>query len=164
MNRDTRWLSLMPGDHIQVQRDAGYSHHGIYVGGLEVVHFVEGALLKLGAKIARTSLRSFLSGGVLQWGDSKKKFSREKLVQRALRRLGDTGYHLLENNCETFAVWVRTGKGRSKQAERVIDFALRVKRKADVLYAKTKAAGRRAVRKAKLWTQAAWKRIKTWWG
>ena len=163
MNRNTHALSLMPGDHIQVRRDAGYWHHGIYVGGLEVVHFVEGALLKLGAKIARTSLLSFLSGGVLQWGDSKKKFSREKLVQRALRRLGETGYHLLENNCETFAVWVRTGKGRSKQAERVIDFALRVKRKAEVLYVKAKAAARRAVRKARVWTQAAWKRFKSWW-
>ncbi|MBR4852552.1 MAG: lecithin retinol acyltransferase family protein, partial [Clostridia bacterium] len=42
--------------------------------------------------------------------EKKKRFSPEKTVSRAKSRLGETGYNILENNCEHFVYDCAFGK------------------------------------------------------
>ncbi|MDS3861251.1 lecithin retinol acyltransferase family protein [Thermosynechococcaceae cyanobacterium BACA0444] len=39
------------------------------------------------------------------------------VVERAVSRLGESGYSLLSNNCEHFAAWCKTGKHQSEQVK-----------------------------------------------
>lgn len=55
-----------------------------------------------------------------QWSSLRTRqyqqcFDAEVVVQRALSRVGETGYHLLWNNCEHFATWCKTGHEHSTQ-------------------------------------------------
>lgn len=117
------------GDHIRVQRyDGLYAHHGIYVSDEEVIHFTgtdDDSILDWSkCKVIQTDLERFLNGGVLE----VKVYTEEELddlytpaqiVQYARFCLGDTGYHLLFNNCEHFANACTLGQYRSQQVERV---------------------------------------------
>ena len=108
------------GDHIYVIRRAGYSHHGIDCGDGSVVHFTgEPGALKQGACIARSSLEEFLQGGRRRVRDYGLRDDAETTVARAESKLGDTGYHLVSNNCEHFATWCCTGTPASKQVRGV---------------------------------------------
>ena len=42
-------------------------------------------------------------------------YSPEETVARARSRIGETGYNLLTNNCEHFAIWCKTGISESMQ-------------------------------------------------
>lgn len=116
------------GDHVYSPRK-GYTHHGIYIGGNEVVHysgFVDGWK---GGKIEATTLRRFQRGNsvhVRRYTDKSKfdanlhtrsarKYSAEKTVERALSRLDEDWYNVLVNNCEHFACWCVTGRHSSEQ-------------------------------------------------
>lgn len=125
------WEQRRPvmGEHIRVQRYHGlYAHHGIYVSDEEVIHFTgidDDSILDWSkCKVIRTDLERFLDGGVLE----VKVYTEEELddlytpaqiVQYARFCLGDTGYHLLFNNCEHFANVCTLGQYRSQQVERV---------------------------------------------
>lgn len=111
--------SLFPqiGDHIYCKR-RGYSHHGVYIGDDQVVHYSglhEG--LQTGP-VVTTSLDDFLGGADLQIKQHRSaKLSPEEIKQRALSRLGENLYHPLFNNCEHFAEWCVMAKHRSKQID-----------------------------------------------
>jgi len=45
-------------------------------------------------------------------------FSKTKTVIRARSRVGEVNYNLLQNNCEHFARWCKTGDSRSEQIGR----------------------------------------------
>lgn len=49
-----------------------------------------------------------------------KLYSPEETVRRALSRIGEDKYSLLQNNCEHFAVWCKTGVSESFQVDRAI--------------------------------------------
>lgn len=108
------------GDHIYVIRRAGYSHHGIDCGGGSVIHFTgEPGALKNGACIARSTLAEFLQGGQVKVRHYGRRDDVETTVTRAESKLGETGYHLVSNNCEHFATWCCTGRPASQQVRGV---------------------------------------------
>ncbi|MGH1463016.1 MAG: lecithin retinol acyltransferase family protein [Neptuniibacter sp.] len=105
------------GDHIYCHR-TGFTHHGIYIGNLEVIHY---SGLHQGLRrgpITKTSLSEFLSGSELFIRKySKSKLDPEEIKRRALSRIGENLYHPIFNNCEHFSEWCVNGKHKSRQAD-----------------------------------------------
>lgn len=70
---------------------------------------------------------------VLAGEDADKKpapchlYTPRATVARARRRIGEKSYDLLENNCEHFAVWCKTGIAESRQVESLMDCISTVK-------------------------------------
>lgn len=112
----------MKGDHIFIFR-AGYTHHGIDMGDGTVAHWglpeaSEKSLLdKHQASILRTLLKDFQRESKLKVKKYKDFLPADEVVERALVRLGEKGYHLVFNNCEHFACWCKTGIPESLQTE-----------------------------------------------
>ncbi len=97
--------SFNEGDHLFTQRFA-FTHHGVYVGNGEVIHY----LLRKG--IVKTSIEVFAEGMEIfkkDDADSPNSYTREKVVERAYKRLGERKYNLIFNNCENFVRWCRNG-------------------------------------------------------
>ncbi|QIK66283.1 lecithin retinol acyltransferase family protein [Nocardioides sp. HDW12B] len=102
-------------DHIYVSRGP-YTHHGIDAGDGTVIHFTgEPGAAKINASIARTSMVDFLKGGDLKTRRYGARDDVDTTMARAEGRLGETGYHLVINNCEHFATWCCTGRSSSEQ-------------------------------------------------
>jgi len=122
------WIFKSPvmGDHIRVKRPF-YYHHGIYVSDSEVIHFNthgQGDGLLGDAVIISSTLKEFLDLGkceVKSYGLSllEKPYPPEIVVERAISRLGESGYNVAINNCEQFAEWCKTGMHRSRQIEHI---------------------------------------------
>lgn len=112
----------MKGDHIYILR-AGYTHHGIDMGDGTVIHWAlpeasEKSLLNNHqASILRTPIKDFQRDSKLKVKKYKDFLSEEEVIERALERLGEKGYHLVFNNCEHFACWCKTGIPESLQTE-----------------------------------------------
>jgi hypothetical protein len=103
------------GDHIYVVR-VGYTHHGIQVDDDKVVHYNgEPGSSKIAATIREATRVEFLAGGELRVRKYGVRFSPDETVARAYSRLGESGYHLFDNNCEHFATWCVTDKHSSSQ-------------------------------------------------
>ena len=134
-----KW-ELKPGDHIYSYRKGiFYSHHGIYIGeeGMEVIHFsnVQGKN-KSSAIVCSCTLEEFADGGKIRLvaynvHPVKKKFKRSesshirkskpasKVIKTAKHYYDNPwewkAYSLHGNNCESFAVFCKTGKRFSSQ-------------------------------------------------
>lgn len=107
-------------DHIYVRRAAGYTHHGVDCGDGTVIHFTgEPGQQKISACIARTPVDDFLAGGEMKVRRYGKRDDLDTTIERAESALGDSGYHLVVNNCEHFATWCCTGKKASEQVRGV---------------------------------------------
>jgi hypothetical protein len=107
---------MQPGDHIYVRRRTGYTHHGIFVSVDEVIHFAgTTGQLKQGAAICVCTLDDFASGGRVQVRVYGNRLSADETIERARARVGESGYHLLGNNCEHMACWCVTGRTTSRQ-------------------------------------------------
>jgi len=108
------------GDHLYSHRRT-YTHHGIYVGRGQVIHyagFVRG--FETGA-IERTSMYGFSNGRNVHVADvGSAKFTRAEIVERAYSKLGEDQYNLLLNNCEHFVHWCLHGRRRSPQVQRAV--------------------------------------------
>ena len=121
-----REKNLVSGAHIKVQR-AGYTHHGIYIGKNQVIHYI-GDFQDKKPSIRQDSLQSFQgnSSKIIRVTHSNA-FPSRIVVKNAKSRLGETEYNLLYNNCESFATWCVTGKSKSEQVEnvrRVVDIVV----------------------------------------
>ena len=125
------WRYSLPkrGDHIRVQRNGVYSHHGIYVSDDEVIHFTgaddDSVLDWSKCEVIRTTLAQFLHGGIVEvkvYTDEELEdlYPVEHIVKYARACLGDKGYNLVFNNCEHFANVCTLGRIRSAQVERVL--------------------------------------------
>lgn len=104
------------GDHLAVQR-LGYSHHGLYVGDRQVIHY-QGPFANddRTGQIVLCSLDDFHSEQPLQvLSHPSRPFSPEECVARAFSRLGEQDYHLLFNNCEHFVQWCIEDRHSSPQ-------------------------------------------------
>ena len=116
---------LQSGLHLMVSRGL-YTHHGIYIGGNQVIHYAGFAeAFKKGA-IEQTSLESFLGGvdnfKVVNYPSYQNIYAPEEIVHRAESCLGEDDYNLFFNNCEHFACWCVTGKARSQQVQEIMQY------------------------------------------
>jgi hypothetical protein len=117
---------MVRGDHIFVYR-MGYSHHGIDCGGGRVIHFDSTPWRKLMSvtgwprpcSIREVSLDEFTRGHEFHVRPYQSCDDPEAVIQRARSRLNEKSYDLLENNCEHFAVWCKTGRPESTQIRAV---------------------------------------------
>ncbi|KAL8039856.1 hypothetical protein ABFX02_10G063300 [Erythranthe guttata] len=129
---------LHPGDHIYTWRRLYiYAHHGIYIGDDTVIHYTSTSMVE------SLSLETFLDGGNLyrfEYSVSSKLVmakvrggtcttnvsdAADEVIRRAKYLLENEGifgaYNLIDNNCENFSVYCKTGlldrstKGHSGQ-------------------------------------------------
>ncbi len=106
------------GDHLCVSRGV-YSHHGINLGRGRIIHYSGEPTAFWDAEICITTWTDFAEGREVQVLDTPRSYSRRDVVRRARSRLGERRYHLLQNNCEHFARWCRSGEPVSDQVRRV---------------------------------------------
>lgn len=136
---------LKPGDHISFFREIGYYHHAIVFevtnDELVIIHFnnpeqplmgivvsfsMQNPSGKGGGSIvkdpySKESLKKRKQKIYLYEYDEKDCSSRGEVIERAEQAMSGEipwePYNLLDNNCEHFATWCKTGKKRSKQVE-----------------------------------------------
>lgn len=109
---------MQVGDHLVTPR-TGYTHHGIYLGDGQVIHykgFSEGFKRDV---IGITPLAEFSCGHEIQVESHLlRRFSREESIERAYSRLGEDWYDVILNNCEHFVYWCITGCHISPQVNK----------------------------------------------
>ena len=103
------------GDHIFVNR-TGYSHHGLYIGNDEVIHYEGASLEQRGGLVCWVSLQEFSAGDkVYVQSYPFRVFDAGDSVLRAKEQLGAERYNLAFNNCEHFVCWCIMGISFSQQ-------------------------------------------------
>lgn len=103
------------GDHLVTPR-VGYKHHGIYLGGNQVIHYSGFSEFGKGGPIVKVSLRDFAQGQKVQVKQHPyAKFDSEERIRRAKSRLGEESYNLVLNNCEHFVNWCIYDASESSQ-------------------------------------------------
>ena len=108
------------GAHIVTPR-RWYTHHGIYVGAGEVVHYEGLSSSMCRGRVTKVSLDEFGHGRpVSLHNEARGPYCGLEVVTRACSRLGEHGYDLLRNNCEHFCSWCLVGAAHSPQAERLL--------------------------------------------
>jgi hypothetical protein len=109
---------LSPGCVIRDDRSFltyGYHHYGIYSGNKNVIHFSDGIVKEESIDEFCSSFLDYID--VIGFSEKYiEDISQEESLVRAKSLIGMKGYDLLENNCEHFAVWCRTGQAVSSQA------------------------------------------------
>ncbi len=116
------------GDIIRMSFGQFY-HYGIYASDDEVIQFglAPTARPNLAAKdvaVCVSTIEEFLNGSFLEVGvpnkkELKKKRKIEEILSFARSRIGETGYHILYNNCEHFAYECYLGEKYCSQTESV---------------------------------------------
>lgn len=109
------------GDHIKVYRRFRlYAHHGIDMGDGTVIHFAGEPLRVRRARVVRTDMATFLRGGARRVvRHASGALPESEVVSRAESLLASGAYSVFWNNCEHFAMYCKTGRGRSRQVRRV---------------------------------------------
>lgn len=126
-----KWVPLdgnaRPGDMIRVKIGAIY-HYGVYVSENEIIQFGDpprGDFLTRDQtliEVCSIDCAGFSAGGFpeiakLSFKERRARLPRARTVSLARSRIGETGYHLLHNNCEHFANECVMGVHRSLQEE-----------------------------------------------
>lgn len=94
------------------------SHHGIYVGNGQVIHYAGLANGLQAGPVKISPLEDFVGNHGYKVREYKTRtYSREDSVDRARTRIGEDLYHPFLNNCEHFVTWCITGKTRSTQVD-----------------------------------------------
>jgi hypothetical protein len=93
--------SISIGDHLCVDKGL-YSHHGLYIGGRDVLHYDNGHVYTI-------KLDDFLGPQYWEIVDSPLIYEIDVAIQRGLSRLGESKYNIVLNNCEHFVIWCRGG-------------------------------------------------------
>lgn len=108
------------GDHLVTPR-TGYTHHGLYLGNKEVIHYEGSSLGDLSGQITLVSLDEFCQGnGCTVREYPIRIYGRKESVQRAYKRLGEAQYDVLLNNCEQFVTWCIMGFAYSEQINELV--------------------------------------------
>jgi hypothetical protein len=108
------------GAHLVTPR-RWYTHHGIYVGNGQVVHYLGLSTSLRRGPIAKVSLAEFANGHPVHVNDETNvAYSGIEVAARACSRLGEDAYDVLCNNCEHFCSWCMVGVARSPQVERLL--------------------------------------------
>lgn len=101
---DEEVKDLELADHLFVQR-VGYTHHGIYIGNGQVIHYLRQCVCK-------DTLEVFADGAKIHKKSKEESYlsySKEDAINRAYSRLYEDNYNLFKNNCENFVRWCRNG-------------------------------------------------------
>lgn len=103
------------GDHLITSR-LGYTHHGLYMGDGQVIHYSGLGDGSSSGPVKVVSLTAFSQGYAVSVRNHPLRLHRGRAaVDRALKRLGEDRYNLLTNNCEHFVHHCIHGVGVSKQ-------------------------------------------------
>ena len=106
---------MQAGDHLISPRP-GFTHHGLYVGNNEVIHYAGYSSGEESGQVVLTSLDVFRNGHPCRIvNHSLRRYSPEQSVERAWSRLGEAHYSALLNNCEHFVTWCIQGRAESRQ-------------------------------------------------
>lgn len=115
------WRGALPEDGL-----AGFWHHGILsVDGASVIHYsgMSGAKSLSDAAIARTDLAAFqpdptrpVHTVTYDPALHATLHPPARVEARAAARIGHAQYHLVTDNCESFARWCVTGREVSQQS------------------------------------------------
>jgi hypothetical protein len=165
---EENWTPLIPGDIIYYPCAFGIQiaeHFGVYIGMGYVIQVwcqkdcVTPSFLKVVTKmfddeaeeqpngyVLMTKLKHFTPGEKHICGDkniyvydpSTYRFTRQKIIENAIEKIGDFEYDILERDCQTFALQCATGdschvyrnkNGKSKelQKQRIEDTRLHLK-------------------------------------
>lgn len=115
--------AFQKGDHL-VSSKTGYTHHGLYVGHDQILHYAGLADGMSAGPIELISVRGFSNGRGIQVREHfKRKYSRTESVERGYRRLGENKYNVAINNCEHFVTWCITGAHSSAQVNNLVSSA-----------------------------------------
>ena len=108
------------GSHLITPR-RGFTHHGIYVGRGNVVHYKSAMPGWSRGPVEEVSLACFSLGRAI-WIRLRNAscFDGAEVVRRARTRVGEDCYRLLTNNCEHFCEWCVHDEPRSFQVEQVL--------------------------------------------
>lgn len=107
--------TLEVGVHLISERD-GYTHHGIYAGNGQVIHYGGFRHSAKRHPIEYIPLHGFAAGkNITVLPEPDAVYTGMDAVDRARSRLGEDQYQLLTNNCEHFCTWCLLGVGRSEQ-------------------------------------------------
>lgn len=106
------------GAHLVTPR-TGYTHHGVYIGNGEVIHYSGLADGLESGPIEITDLESFTASNGIEIKTYQNSFSPESIVKRAKSRIGEMSYNVFNNNCEHFCLWCITGSHTSYQVDNV---------------------------------------------
>jgi hypothetical protein len=108
------------GAHLVSERD-GYTHHGIYAGNGQVIHYGGFHHSAKRRPIEYIPLHGFAAGkGIKVQSEPDAIYTGTDAVERARSRLGEDQYQLLTNNCEHFCTWCVLGVGRSEQVRQCL--------------------------------------------
>lgn len=110
---------MIKGDHLVSSR-IGYTHHGLYIGDGEVIHYSGSSDMFDKGSIEITSLNEFEQG----YGSKIKRhlicaYDVNERVTRAFSKLSEDSYSLIFNNCEHFVNWCFNGIKTSSQVNNV---------------------------------------------
>ncbi len=117
------------GDIIGVSKEFmgyKYEHYGVYIGDNKVIHFCSSTGKVKDTEIQETAMGSYFKTGeyfILNI-NSPLKLTPEEVVSRAKTRIGEKNYDLLQNNCEHFALWCKTGNCKSYQVDNLSEYEL----------------------------------------
>ena len=110
-------VKIRIGSHLVSQR-VGYTHHGVYIGGSDVIHYSGLADGLNAGPVEKTTLDNFSAGYRFKVKEHPDpKFNSREIVTRAKSRLGEELYSLLNNNCEHFVNWCIDGDHASTQVD-----------------------------------------------
>lgn len=128
---------MSKGDHIFIWCGNSiiphFTHHGIDCGDGSVIHFTGNNSKKNNFVITRTSLVSFAAGNVkgrkevyvLDYDVLGIPYDLpDAVIQRAENFIGKGEYNLIDNNCEHFAFFCKTGIKESYQIRKLMEDGL----------------------------------------
>ena len=117
-----KWTEKFPefGDMIRVKVKF-YYHYGIFVDETRIIQFGmpdNGNTPPDEIAVLQTDILTFSGGEMVECAEPEKnekkmRYSPGEIVEKATARLGETGYHILNNNCEHFAYECYLGEKRS---------------------------------------------------
>ena len=117
---------MQAGDHLISPRP-GFTHHGLYVGNNEVIHYAGYSSGEESGQVVLTSLDVFRNGHPCRVvSHNLRRYAPEQSVERAWSRLGEAHYSALLNNCEHFVTWCIQGFHYSAQVQRLVETGLAV--------------------------------------
>lgn len=125
MRREISIDQISIGSHLVIHRKL-YTHHGIYVGNGQVIHYAGLADGFKKDKVRIVDIKKFANGSKIykyDWGNylMGSKYPDAEIVVRAYSRLNESDYNVLWNNCEAFANWCTHGDNFSSQTSGTVE-------------------------------------------